>query len=85
VTETVPVRPADVKSGATFERFTGAGQLWFRKRVRPERDWVMRITGDPDFRTAKSGRPASCNLAITVRTGVERKLPLGLTRLARGW
>jgi hypothetical protein len=43
VTETVQVRPADAKSGATFERFTDAGQRWFRKRLRPERDWVMRI------------------------------------------
>ena len=48
------VRPPDARSGATFERFRVGERRYFLKRVRPEHDWIMRITGDRDFRTAKA-------------------------------
>lgn len=66
MTAVVRVRPADGKSGATFERFTDGGQRRFRKRVRPERDWVMRITGDRDFRTARIWRAGIMHRAAAV-------------------
>ncbi len=48
------VRPVDARSGAVFERIRQGERRLFRKRVCPERDWVMRVTGDRDFRTAKA-------------------------------
>lgn len=64
--DAVRVRPADARSGAIFERFTDAGQRWFRKRLRPENDWIMRITGDRDFRTAKIWRAGIMHRAAAV-------------------
>ena len=48
------VQPPDARSGAVFERFRVGERRYFRKRVRPECDWIMRVTGDRDFRTAKA-------------------------------
>src|ERR1700750_740445 len=48
------LRPSDARSGAAFERFRVGERRYFLKRVRPECDWVMRVTGDRDFRTAKA-------------------------------
>lgn len=54
--ERTPLRPVDARSGAVFERLRVGDRRLFHKRVRPERDWIMRITGDRDFRTAKAWR-----------------------------
>src|SRR3954452_18549135 len=48
------VQPPDARSGAVFERFRVGERRYFLKRVRPECDWIMRVTGDRDFRTAKA-------------------------------
>src|SRR5689334_21849279 len=48
------LQPPDARSGAVFERFRVGGRRYFLKRVRPECDWIMRVTGDRDFRTAKA-------------------------------
>ena len=53
-TDREQVRPSDARSGAVFERFRVGERWYFLKRVRPEHDWVMRVTGDRDFRTAKA-------------------------------
>lgn len=65
-TTPVRVRPADARSGATFERFTDGGRRWFRKRLRPEHDWITRITGDRDVRTAKIWRAGVMRRAAAV-------------------
>jgi hypothetical protein len=53
-TDREQVRPPDARSGAVFERFRVGERQYFLKRVRPEGDWIMRVTGDRDFRTAKA-------------------------------
>jgi Phosphotransferase enzyme family len=38
--------PGDARSGSVFERLVIDGEGYFLKRLSPESDWVMRITGD---------------------------------------
>src|ERR1700733_3197948 len=40
------VRPADGKSASSFERLTVDGKRYFLKRLSPDTDWIMRVTGD---------------------------------------
>src|SRR5689334_13130423 len=50
------LRPPDARSGAVFERFRVGERRYFLKRLRPDDDWITRVTGDRDFRTAKAWR-----------------------------
>jgi hypothetical protein len=65
-TEREPVRPGDARSGATFERFQVGDARYFVKRVSPARDWIMRATGDRDFRTLKVWRAGLMHRASRV-------------------
>ncbi|HWI01899.1 MAG TPA: hypothetical protein VNT27_16350, partial [Propionibacteriaceae bacterium] len=60
------VHPADAKSGAVFERFRADGRAYFVKRTSPERDWIMRVTGDRDFRTHRIWRAGILHRAAAV-------------------
>ncbi|MFL6100282.1 MAG: phosphotransferase family protein [Actinomycetales bacterium] len=40
------VRPSDGKSTSTFESVTVDGERYFLKRLSPNTDWIMRLTGD---------------------------------------
>jgi hypothetical protein len=40
------VRPSDGKSTSTFESVTVDGERYFLKRLSPNTDWIMRVTGD---------------------------------------
>ena len=40
------VRPSDGKSTSTFEKVVIGGQGYFLKRLSPNTDWIMRVTGD---------------------------------------
>jgi Phosphotransferase enzyme family len=40
------VRPSDGKSTSTFEKVVIGGQRYFLKRLSPNTDWIMRVTGD---------------------------------------
>jgi hypothetical protein len=40
------VQPADARAGAAYERVTASGDAYFLKRLSPESDWIMRVTGD---------------------------------------
>lgn len=53
-TDREQLQPPDARSGAVFERFRVGERRYFLKRLRPECDWIMRVTGDRDFRTAKA-------------------------------
>lgn len=40
------LRPADARSGATFERLRIGGHRYFLKVLSAEADWIMRVTGN---------------------------------------
>jgi hypothetical protein len=40
------IRTADARSGSVFEKLTIDGEAYFLKRLSPESDWIMRVTGD---------------------------------------
>ena len=46
VTERVPVRSSDAKSGASFERLIIDGRPCFLKLLSAQDDWLMRVTGN---------------------------------------
>lgn len=48
-TDRVPVRSADAKSGATFERLTLEGRPCFVKVLSARGDWIMRVTGNTTY------------------------------------
>ena len=57
-TNRVPVRTADAKSGARFERLTVDGQPHFLKVLSAADDWLMRVTGNTtnwEFRVWQAG------------------------------
>jgi hypothetical protein len=45
-TARVPVRTADARSGASFERLTIEGRQYFLKVLSADTDWMMRVTGN---------------------------------------
>ena len=45
-TDREPVRPADARSGAAFERLRIDGRGYFLKVLSAEADWIMRVTGN---------------------------------------
>jgi hypothetical protein len=49
-TDREEVRTADAKSGSRFERLEIGGERYFLKTLSYERDWIMRVTGDRDYR-----------------------------------
>ena len=61
-----PVHPGDARFGATFERFRVGAARYFVKRVSPERDWILRATGDRDFRMLKVWRAGLMHRASRV-------------------
>ena len=44
------VRPGDARTGSIFERVVVDGERYFVKRLSPQSDWIMRITGDHGHR-----------------------------------
>jgi len=61
--DSVPVRTADAKSGARFERLTLGGVPHFVKTLSAADDWIMRVTGNTtywEFRVWQAGVYAAC-------------------------
>jgi hypothetical protein len=57
------VRPADARSGATFERLTIDGQPYFLKVLSADSDWIMRVTGNTtnwEYRVWQAGLYDRC-------------------------
>jgi hypothetical protein len=47
-----PMKTADSKSGATFERVVIGGERFVLKHLHADQDWIMRVTGDVRCRPA---------------------------------
>lgn len=43
-------RPGDARSGSTFQRFVVDGEPHLLKTLSYDSDWIMRVTGDVDYR-----------------------------------
>ena len=67
-TERVPLRPADARSGATFERLRIDGRRYFLKVLSAEADWIMRVTGN----TTHWELAGLAGRAVRRRTGRDR-------------
>ena len=55
-TERVPVHSSDAKSGASvFEKLIIDGRRCFLKLVSAQDDWIMRVTGNTQWRSGMAG------------------------------
>jgi hypothetical protein len=62
-TDRVPVRTADARSGARFQRLTLGGVPHFLKVLSAAEDWIMRVTGNTnnwEFRVWQAGIYSAC-------------------------
>ena len=63
-TERQPIKTADSKSGALFERVRIGGETFVVKHLHADDDWIQRVTGD-----------LGCRPAMLWRAGVLDELP----------